>query len=98
MSGIPIVLETPATVGNPLEVGELCIWQREIELLYKIQKMDQETWSREKETVEKEWREERDTLSPPKPVKEKKAKAKPKGKKGKKGDEEECESHAEDSD
>jgi hypothetical protein len=33
MSGIPLILETPATVGNPLESGELAVWVQEIKLL-----------------------------------------------------------------
>lgn len=103
MSGLPLILETPATVGNPLEVGELSLWTKEIAMLYEIQAIEDDAWETKKVEIEARWRAERDKLSPPKEKKEKKAAANGKGAKGKakgkkKGDGEECESHAEDSD
>lgn len=85
MSGIPLILETPAA-DNPLDVGELAIWKKEIALLYRIQAIGDEEWEKEKEGIVDEWRKERDVMNPPKEKKEKKGKA-GKGKKGKKGDE-----------
>jgi AP endonuclease-1 len=78
MEGIPLVLETPATVGNPLESGELAVWVREIKLLYEIQGIEDEEWfgGGKKEEIEARWRSERDELCPPKEPKEKKVKEK----------------------
>jgi AP endonuclease 1 len=98
MAGIPLILETPAS-GNALEVGELSLWTREIQLLYEIQGVEDADWDTKKVEIEARWRAERDKMNPPK---EKKVKAKKepaaKGKaKGKKKDDEACESHDEDS-
>jgi len=94
MAGIPLILETPAA-SNPLEVGELSLWTKEIQMLYEIQAIEDDEWEKKQVEIEARWRAERDKLNPPKEkkVKEKKVKAK----KGKK-DEEECESHGEESD
>jgi AP endonuclease-1 len=98
MAGIPLILETPAA-NNPLEVGELCLWMKEIHLLYEIQAIEDDEWDTKQVEIEARWRAERDKLNPPKEkkVKEKKAPA-AKGKAKKKKDEEECESHGEESD
>lgn len=85
MSGIPLVLETPAA-ENPLEVGELAIWVKEITLLYQIQAIPDDEWAEKEETIREEWRKVRDVMNPPK---EKKVAAGKKGKgKAKKGDDE----------
>lgn len=107
MSGIPLILETPAD-DNPLEAGELSLWQREIKLLYEIQSISDAEWPEKKVEIEARWRAERDVLNPPKEKKVKGPKPKavkeakaPKGKKGKatkkdeEVDDEGCESHAE---
>ena len=86
MSGIPLILETPAA-ENPLEVGELAIWVKEIGLLYRIQAIPDDEWAEQEEGIREDWRKVRDLMNPPK---EKKPAAK-KGKKGKKGDEDEDE-------
>ena len=99
MAGIPLILETPAA-NNPLEVGELSLWTKEIHMLYEIQAIEDDEWETKQVEIEARWRAERDELNPPKEkkVKEKKTPAvKGKGKKKKK-DEEECESHGEESD
>ena len=93
MNGIPLILETPASSGNPLEAGELSLWTKEIALLYEIQAIPDDQWEEKKVEIEERWRAERDLLNPPKEKKAKKSAAK--GKKGKK-DEEACESHDED--
>lgn len=85
MAGIPLVLETPAA-DNPLDVGELAIWMKEIELLYRIQSIEDEDWAKEEEGIRESWRIVRDKMNPPK---EKAVKGK--GKKGKKGKDEEDE-------
>jgi AP endonuclease-1 len=86
MAGIPICLETPAA-DKPLEVGELAVWKHEIELLYRIQRIEDEEWAKEEQGITEEWRKVRDVMNPPK---EKKAPGgKGKGKKGKKGESEE---------
>lgn len=108
MQAIPLILETPAP-EKPLEVSELAIWTKEIELLYRIQKISDEEWTPEREKqVTEEWRVVRDELLPPKdkkPAKGKKAEPKAAAKKAKKGkkakdesDEEEegCESCSDD--
>jgi AP endonuclease-1 len=84
MAGIPLVLETPAA-DNPLESGELAIWKKEIELLYRIQAMGDEEWAAGEEGVREAWRKVRDEMNPPK---ERKPKGKGKGK-GKQEEEEE---------
>ncbi|WWC87604.1 uncharacterized protein L201_002494 [Kwoniella dendrophila CBS 6074] len=90
MSGIPIVLETPAP-EKALEVGDLAIWMREIKLLYEIQGINDQDWETKKDEIEERWRKERDSINPPKEKGPKgKAKPAPKGKKkGKKEDSEE---------
>lgn len=100
MAGIPLILETPAS-ANALEVGELSLWTKEIQLLYEIQGVEDNEWETKKVEIEARWRAERDKMNPPKEKKVKAKKepaAKGKGKgKGKKKDEEACESHDEDS-
>ncbi|WWD08750.1 hypothetical protein V865_006863 [Kwoniella europaea PYCC6329] len=89
MSGIPLVLETPAP-EKALEVGDLAIWMREIKLLYEIQGIDDEQWEVKKDEIEARWRQERDSINPPKdkgPGPKAKAKSAPKGKKKAKKDE-----------
>lgn len=85
MAGIPICLETPAA-DKPLEVGELAVWKHEIELLYRIQRIEDDEWAKQEEGIVDEWRKVRDVMNPPK----EKVKAGPKGK-GKKGKKEESE-------
>ncbi|WVR04124.1 hypothetical protein IAU60_001123 [Kwoniella sp. DSM 27419] len=88
MSGIPLVLETPAP-EKALEMGDLALWAREIKLLYEIQGIDDDAWETSKGEIEKRWRAERDSINPPK-EKGPKAKAAPKGKKkGKKAESDE---------
>ncbi|CAD6568544.1 MAG: hypothetical protein TREMPRED_004634 [Tremellales sp. Tagirdzhanova-0007] len=87
VSGIPLILETPAP-EKALEFSDLAIWAREIKLLYEIQAISDADWVRTEGEIEKRWRVERDLLNPPKPPKtpkEKKPKVEKKGKKGEKG-------------
>lgn len=96
MSGIPLVLETPAA-DNPLDVGELAIWTKEIALLYRIQGIEDQEWEKQKEGIVQEWRKVRDVMNPPKEKKPKAtaaagAKGKGKGKGKKKADEEDDDS------
>lgn len=111
MSGIPLILETPAP-EKPLEFSDLAIWAREIKLLYEIQEVGDDEWVEKEVEITKRWREERDRLNPLKPPKEKKGKEKKgkekkvkekkekdegkTGKKGKKGKKEEGEEEGED--
>ena len=88
MAGIPICLETPAA-DKPLEVGELAIWKKEIELLYRIQRIEDDAWAQEEKGITDEWRKVRDVMNPPKEKKAAVGKGKPKGKKGKKDDSDE---------
>ncbi|KAK8861252.1 hypothetical protein IAR55_002071 [Kwoniella newhampshirensis] len=86
MSGIPLVLETPAP-DAPVPTDQLAIWTKEIALLYEIQGIDDAEWETRKGEIEQKWRVERDMINPPKekgPKGKAAAKAKPKGKKGKK--------------
>lgn len=86
MSGIPLILETPAA-ENPLDVGELAIWVKEIALLYRIQAIPDDEWAEQEEGIKEEWRKVRDVMNPPK---EKKKPAAKKGKgKAKKGEDDE---------
>lgn len=85
MAGIPIILETPAA-DNPLDVGELAIWMKEIGLLYEIQRIEDAEWPQREKEISVKWRAERDLMNPPKEKGEKGGK---KGKKGKKGKDEE---------
>ena len=78
-AGVPIILETPLPEASKAPNSELCLCDKEIELLYRIQAIEDAEWEVQKDQITAEWRAERDKLSPPK---EKKA---PKGKKGKKG-------------
>jgi AP endonuclease-1 len=102
MSGIPLILETPAP-EKALELSDLAIWAREIKLLYEIQGIGDDEWVVKEGEIERRWREVRDLLNPPKPPKEKKVKEKEKGggevkakaKKGKKTEEEEEEEEEE---
>ncbi|WRT65362.1 uncharacterized protein IL334_002305 [Kwoniella shivajii] len=87
MSGIPLVLETPAP-EKALEVGDLAIWMKEIKLLYEIQAMDDKDWILKKVEIEDRWRKERDSINPPK---EKAPKGKAASKNKKKGKKEESE-------
>jgi AP endonuclease-1 len=83
-----MILETPLpepTKGSPN--GELSICDKEIEMLYKIQAIEDEEWEKQKDTITAEFRAVRDKLNPPK---EKKPAAK-KGKKGKKDEDEDDE-------
>ena len=73
MSGIPLILETPAP-EKALEFGDLALWAREIKLLYEIQGIEDDEWLTKEAEIEKRWRKERDILNPPKPPKEKKPK------------------------
>lgn len=90
MAGIPIILETPAA-DNPLDVGELSIWMKEIGLLYEIQKIEDDEWPEKEKEISARWRVERDKMNPPKEKGEKGAKKGKKGKKAKDEDEEEDE-------
>lgn len=79
-AGIPIILETPLpepTKGTPN--AELSLCDKEIELLYHIQAIEDAEWEGQKDQIAADWRVVRDKLNPPK---EKKA---PKSKKAKKG-------------
>jgi AP endonuclease-1 len=87
MSGIPLILETPAA-ENPLEVGELAIWVKEIALLYKIQAIPDEEWTEKEEGIREEWRKVRDVMNPPKEKKPAAKKGKGKAKKGESDDDE----------
>ncbi|WVW79866.1 hypothetical protein I302_101836 [Kwoniella bestiolae CBS 10118] len=96
MSGIPLILETPAP-EKALEVGDLAIWMREIKLLYEIQGISDEDWKVKKDEIEARWRKERDGINPPKekgPKAKGKATPAPRGKK--KGKKEESEDEDED--
>lgn len=73
MSGIPLILETPAP-EKALELSDLAIWAREIKLLYEIQGIGDDEWVVKEGEIERRWREVRDLLNPPKPPKEKKVK------------------------
>ena len=107
LSGIPLILETPAA-GYALEAGELAIWTKEIQLLYEIQAIPDTEWETKKVEIENRWGAERDTLNSPKEKKgkggkgdgedKKQAKQRKKAKKAKDEDQEACESHAEESD
>ena len=81
-AGIPIILETPLPEASKTPNSELCLCDKEIELLYRIQAIEDAEWESQKDQITAEWRAERDRLSPPK---EKKG---PKAKKDKKGQEE----------
>ena len=83
MAGIPICLETPAA-DKPLEVGELAIWKHEIELLYRIQRIEDDEWAKEEQSITEEWNKLRDQMNPPK--EKKPAAGKGKVKKAKKED------------
>lgn len=88
LAGLPLILETP--VPDPVQGmanAELRVCDKEIELLYRIQGIDDEAWEKEKDAIAAEWRQVRDGLNPPK---EKKA-GKGKGKKGKDAEEDEDE-------
>lgn len=88
-AGIPIVLETPAPEPSKgITNAELGVWDKEIELLYRIQGIEDAEWETAKDQIAAEWRKTRDSLNPPK---EKKAPAGGKGKKGKKGKQDEDE-------
>ena len=82
MSGIPLILETPAP-DKALEFGDLAIWVREIRLLYEIQEIGDDEWVAREGDIKLRWKEERDLLNPPKPPKEKKVKKGGQGKKAK---------------
>lgn len=85
-AGIPLILETPLpepSKGTPN--AELSICAKEIEMLYRIQAIEDEDWESQKDTIEAEFRALRDKLNPPK---EKRPPAGKKGKKGKKDEEE----------
>jgi AP endonuclease-1 len=103
MAGIPLILETPppnkATGLTSTEPHD----KLEIELLYRIQAMEDEEWEEKKAEIEGEWRKKRDSMmgekkekatkggkkAKAKEAKEPKSKGKGKGKgKGKKGKEE----------
>ncbi|WWC68894.1 uncharacterized protein I206_102830 [Kwoniella pini CBS 10737] len=88
MSGIPLVLETPAP-EKALETGDFAIWMREIKLLYEIQGIEDEEWSNKKDEIEQRWRKERDSINPPKEKGPPKSKTAPKGKKKSKKDDSE---------
>lgn len=90
-AGIPLVLETPVPTGSPGRPNaELQINEKEIELLYRIQAIEDDVWEKEKDQISADWRKLRDELDPPK---EKKA---PKAKKGKKGKQDEDEEDEDD--
>lgn len=92
-AGIPIILETPLpepSKGTPN--AELSVCDKEIELLYRVQAIEDDEWELQKDQIAAEWRVERDKLNPPKEPKEKgKKPAAKKGKKGKKDEEEDDE-------
>jgi len=86
-AGIPLILETPLpepVKGTPN--AELSICDKEIEMLYRIQAIEDDEWDGLKDGIVAEFRALRDKLNPPK---EKKPPAGKKGKKGKKDDEDE---------
>ena len=83
-----------ANAAKGIASGELVLCDKEIDLLYRIQAMEDEEFETKKEEMTREWRATRDGLYPPKAKVEKgdkakgKGKGKGKGKKGKKGSEE----------
>ena len=86
-TGIPLILETPLpepVKGTPN--AELSICAKEIEMLYRIQAIEDEDWDAQKDGITAEFRALRDKLNPPK---EKKPAAGKKGKKGKKEEDDE---------
>nr|XP_031859317.1 uncharacterized protein CI109_005346 [Kwoniella shandongensis]KAA5526389.1 hypothetical protein CI109_005346 [Kwoniella shandongensis] len=101
MSGIPLVLETPAP-DAPIPSDQIAIWQKEIAMLYEIQAIDDVEWETKKVEIEARWRAERDRINPPKekgPKGKAAAKTKPKPKaKGKKGKKEESSEEDDDDD
>jgi AP endonuclease-1 len=89
-AGIPLILETPLpepTKGTPN--AELSVCDKEIELLYRIQAIEDDEWEKQKDQIAAEWRVIRDKLNPPKEKAPGPAGKKSKGKKSKKDEEDE---------
>lgn len=85
VAGIPMVLETPSGPAKSVEDGELEIWTKEVALLYEIQRIEDDEWSKREEEITARWRKERDAIDPPKPGKKPPPKAKAKAKTTAKG-------------